>query len=200
MLRCSEDPAESETSSPKAGEKKSSPSEVALRPRNQLEIIAVTHTFQGFFSNAGNPRQNPFFFFFFFFSGSGVTNPDGGTCCCKAFRRCHFHSHCHVPPELPKANSFWQPGAGSDPPPVILFLHMASSVKHSLTFLPAPPPPPPPRGTCDWLACCRHSCHGSPSVLINAVDLPKSCLPQQLARLLARPDRYDVARSAANRR
>lgn len=120
-----------ETSSPKDSEKKSSPSEVAFRPRNQLEIIAVTHTFQGFFSNAGNLRQNPFFFFF-----SGP--PIGGTCCCKAFRRCHFHSHCHVPPELPKANSFWQPGAGSDPPPVILFLHMASSVKRSLTFLPAP--------------------------------------------------------------
>lgn len=39
---------------------------------------------------------------------------------------------------LPEANAFWQPGVGSDQPPVILFLHMASSVKHSLTFLPEP--------------------------------------------------------------
>lgn len=76
MLRCSEDPAESETSSPKAGEKKSSSSEVALKPRNQREIIAVTHTVQGFFfffPNAGNLRQNPFFLFFF--SGRGPPIP-----------------------------------------------------------------------------------------------------------------------------
>lgn len=59
---------------------------------------------------------------------------------------------------------------------------MASSVKHSLHI-----PARAPRGTCDWLACCRHSCQGSPSVLINAIDLPKSCLPRQLGALLAQP-------------
>lgn len=86
------------------------------------------------------------------------------------------------PLQLPEANSLWQAAAGSDQPPVILFLHMASSVKHPLHI-----PARAPRGTCDWLACCRHSCQGSPSVLINAIDLPKSCLPRQLGALLAQP-------------
>lgn len=40
--------------------------------------------------------------------------------------------------EPQKANSFWQSRVGSGQPPVILFLHMASSVKHSLKFLPVP--------------------------------------------------------------
>lgn len=91
--------------------------------------------------------------------------------------RCHFHPRRHVSSQ---ENSCWQAAAGSDQPPVILFLHMASSVKHSLQI-----PARAPRGTCDWLACCRHSCQGSPSVLINAIDLPKSCLPRQLGALLA---------------
>lgn len=120
---------------------------------------------------------------FLFFSW-GATSPDCGTRSCKAFKTCcHFHSHRHVSSGAPAGkNSLWQAAAGSDQPPVILFLHMASSVKHSLHI-----PARAPRGTCDWLACCRHSCQGSPSVLINAIDLPKSCLPRQLGALLAQP-------------
>lgn len=49
----------------------------------------------------------------------------------NGFKR-HFHSGRRASTEFPKANSLWQPGVGSDRPPVILFLHMASSVKPSL--------------------------------------------------------------------
>lgn len=197
MLRCSEDPAESETSSPKAGEKKSSPSEVALRPRNQLEIIAVTHTFQGFFSNAGNPRQNPFFFFSLVDRASPIPMAAHA-----AVRRLDAAISIHTVMFLRSSQRQTRSGSRALDQTHHLSSYfctwppLSNTPSHSCPR----PPPPPPRGTCDWLACCRHSCHGSPSVLINAVDLPKSCLPQQLARLLARPDTYDVARSAANRR
>lgn len=69
------------------------------------------------------------------------------------FKRCHFHSGRRVSTEFPAANSFWQPGVGSEQPPVILFLHMASSVKRSLRI-----PARARRSTCDWPVCCRRSC------------------------------------------
>lgn len=55
----------------------------------------------------------------------------------NGFKR-HFHSGRRASTEFPKANSLWQPGVGSDQPPVILFLHMASSVKPSLRIPAAP--------------------------------------------------------------
>lgn len=69
------------------------------------------------------------------------------------FKRCHFHSGHRCSAEFPATNSLWQPGLGSDQPPVILFLHVASSVKRSVRI-----PAHARASTCDWPVCCRCSC------------------------------------------
>lgn len=97
------------------------------------------------------------------------------------FKRCHFRLGRRISAEFPAANSIWQPGGGSEQPPVILFLHMASSVKRSLRI-----PARGRRSTCDWPVCCHRSCQ-PPTLLIKVRTSQKAPSPPLVEFSLAEP-------------
>lgn len=101
-------------------------------------------------------KESPSFFFLSVESLNPVTGGETPACVSgtpfqhvfmarNTFKRRHLHSGLRVSAQFPEANSFWQQGVGSEQPPVILFLHMGSSVKRSLRI-----PARARRSTCDW--------------------------------------------------